>query len=48
MDVLGLAIRRTWYAACHADKALLPAMTAFRTFALAEGAAHLPRVPGVG
>jgi DNA-binding transcriptional LysR family regulator len=48
LDVVGLPIRRTWYVAYHADKALLPAMQAFRAFTLAEGAVHLPRVPGVG
>ncbi len=45
LDVKGLPIMRTWYVAYHAEKALLPAMKAFREFTLAEGAAHLPRLP---
>jgi DNA-binding transcriptional LysR family regulator len=45
LNVQGLPIMRTWYVAYHADKAVLPAMKAFRDFTLAEGAAHLPRLP---
>jgi DNA-binding transcriptional LysR family regulator len=44
LDIDGLPILRRWYVAYRADKALLPAMMAFREFTLAEGAAHLPRL----
>ncbi len=47
LDVKGLPIRRKWYVAYHADRALLPAMKAFREFTLSDGAAHLPRIPGL-
>ena len=47
LDVKGLPIRRKWYVAYHADRALLPAMKAFREFTLSEGAGHLPRIHGL-
>jgi hypothetical protein len=37
---------RSWFVAYHADKALLPAMRAFREFTLAEGEARLSRLTG--
>lgn len=42
LDVEGLPILRKWFIAYHADRAVLPAMRAFKDFTLAQGAAHLP------
>ncbi len=47
LHVKGLPIRRTWYVAYPADKAVLPAMKAFREFTLTEGAGHLPKLSGL-
>jgi DNA-binding transcriptional LysR family regulator len=45
IDVAGLPIRRKWFIARHARKTVLPAMSAFWAFTLAEGKKHLPLAP---
>lgn len=42
LDVEGLPVMRTWFIARHPDKAMLPAIAAFRRFTLEEGRGHLP------
>ena len=42
LDVAGLPIRRQWFAVTRADRAMAPAMTAFKNFLLTSGARYLP------
>lgn len=42
LDVVGLPIRRQWFAVRRADRAVSPAMKAFHDFLMRKGAAHLP------
>ena len=47
LDVAGMPIRRQWYAVSRADRSLSPAMTAFNSFLVNEGARHLPFIPTI-
>jgi len=42
LDVVGLPIRRQWFAVRRADRTVSPAMTAFHDFLMRKGAAYLP------
>lgn len=42
LDVVGLPIRRQWYAVARRDRAMTPAMGAFHDFLARQGARHLP------
>ncbi|WP_099865548.1 LysR family transcriptional regulator [Pararhizobium haloflavum] len=44
LDVVGMPIRRQWYAVSHGDRTFSPAMHAFDTFLGSEGARYLPLV----
>ena len=45
LDVVGLPIRRQWYAVRRADRILGPAGAAFRKFLIEKGERFLPRLP---
>jgi len=47
LDVSGMPIRRQWYSVSRADRSLSPAMTAFNSFLVNEGARHLPFIPTI-
>ncbi len=42
LDVVGMPIRRQWYAVARSDRAMTPAMAAFHDFLALQGARHLP------
>lgn len=42
LDVVGMPIRRQWFAVMRADRAISPAMATFHDFLMKKGAAHLP------
>ena len=42
LDVIGMPIRRQWFAVMRADRAISPAMATFHDFLMQKGAAHLP------
>ncbi len=42
LDVVGMPIRRQWYAVSRSDRAMTPAMAAFHEFLARQGARHLP------
>lgn len=44
LDVLGMPIRRQWFAVTRSDRNMTPAMAAFQSFLSREGARHLPLV----
>lgn len=44
LDVVGLPVRRQWFAVTRADRAMSPAMAAFKAFLLSNGARYLPVV----
>ncbi|RAZ77041.1 LysR family transcriptional regulator [Mesorhizobium atlanticum] len=44
LDVVGLPIRRQWFAVSRADRAVTPAMVAFEEFLGRKGAGYLPLV----
>ena len=54
LDVVGMPIRRQWFAVMRVDHAISPAMATFHDFLMRKGAAHLPLVgrlypdPGAG
>lgn len=41
LDVRGMPVRRQWFGVTRADRALTPVITAFNTFLVSGGAAHL-------
>lgn len=45
LDVVGMPIRRQWFAVSRADRSTSPAMRAFSGFLSAEGAGCLPVIP---
>jgi DNA-binding transcriptional LysR family regulator len=44
LDVIGMPIRRQWFAVTRSDRAMTPSMSAFHSFLSHEGARHLPLV----
>ena len=44
LDVVGIPIRRQWFAVTQGDRGLTPAMTALQEFLAREGSRHLPVV----
>lgn len=42
LDVVGMPIRRQWFAVMRSDRAVSPAMATFHDFLMRQGAAHLP------
>jgi len=44
LDVVGMPIRRQWFAVMRADRAVSPAMATFNDFLMRRGAMHLPMV----
>jgi DNA-binding transcriptional LysR family regulator len=42
LDVVGLPIRRQWFAVARSDRAMTPAMAAFHDYLARKGARHLP------
>jgi DNA-binding transcriptional LysR family regulator len=44
LDVVGMPIRRQWFAVMRIDHAISPAMATFHDFLMRKGAAHLPLV----
>lgn len=42
LDVVGMPIRRQWFAVTRSDRAMTPAMTAFHSFLARDGARYLP------
>ena len=48
LDVVGMPIRRQWFAVTRGDRGMTPAMTALHEFLGREGAAHLPVLPSIG
>jgi DNA-binding transcriptional LysR family regulator len=47
LDVLGMPIRRQWYSVSRTDLSASPAMYAFNTFLVGQGARHLPFIPTI-
>jgi len=45
LDVVGLPIRRQWFAVTRTDRRIAPATQAFLDFLAREGARHLPLIP---
>lgn len=45
LDVVGMPIRRQWFAVSRSDRTQSPAMRIFREFLTREGAQHLPVIP---
>jgi DNA-binding transcriptional LysR family regulator len=44
LDVVGMPIRRQWYAVTRSDRSISPAMAAFQDFLMSKGAASLPHI----
>src|SRR5690606_21281941 len=42
LDVLGMPIRRQWFAVMRSDRAISPAMATFHDFLMRKGARYLP------
>ncbi|MDP3897724.1 MAG: LysR family transcriptional regulator [Mesorhizobium sp.] len=42
LDVVGMPIRRQWFAVTRSDRGMTPAMVAFEGFLMRKGAIHLP------
>jgi DNA-binding transcriptional LysR family regulator len=42
LDVVGMPVRRQWFAVMRSDRAISPAMATFHDFLMRKGAAHLP------
>lgn len=42
LDVVGMPLRRQWFAVARSDRAMTPAMVAFHEFLARSGARHLP------
>jgi DNA-binding transcriptional LysR family regulator len=45
LDVVGMPIRRQWFAVARSDRSRSPAMGVFESFLTNEGAQYLPVVP---
>jgi len=46
LDVVGMPIRRQWFAVSRSDRSLSPAMAAFKTFLSRRGREFLPKLAG--
>jgi len=44
LDVVGMPVRRQWFAVTRSDRAISPAMATFHDFLMKKGARHLPLV----
>lgn len=47
LDVVGMPIRRNWFAVSRADRAQSPAMGLFRSYLAHAGAKYLPLIPNI-